>query len=193
MRANLAAFAFALGLASGGTASAVTVTGTIVPTPTGDLLAKLFPTDPGVYELSFEFSRPGEGQIHTHLFEIFEFYDRKTGEHQGGDDHVFDNYFAFPAPTSYGSAIFRVGPPFYRFVFPETVVGGGYGDAKVDLSGAFSGPAPVTYSFSVDRIGDIPEPEAWALMILGFGAAGAALRRRRQATCVPAPRSPPAV
>ncbi|WP_293379098.1 PEPxxWA-CTERM sorting domain-containing protein [Phenylobacterium sp. SCN 70-31] len=25
----------------------------------------------------------------------------------------------------------------------------------------------------------VPEPGAWALMILGFGAAGAALRRRR--------------
>jgi opacity protein-like surface antigen len=29
--------------------------------------------------------------------------------------------------------------------------------------------------------GGVPEPGAWALMILGFGAAGAALRRRREA------------
>ena len=27
--------------------------------------------------------------------------------------------------------------------------------------------------------GGVPEPSAWALMILGFGAAGSALRRRR--------------
>ena len=32
----------------------------------------------------------------------------------------------------------------------------------------------------VDPIPGVPEPGAWALMILGFGAAGAMLRRRRQ-------------
>ena len=32
-----------------------------------------------------------------------------------------------------------------------------------------------------DRTGGVPEPAAWALMILGFGGAGAALRRRRTA------------
>jgi hypothetical protein len=30
-------------------------------------------------------------------------------------------------------------------------------------------------------VGGIPEPGTWALMILGFGAVGAAMRRRRQA------------
>lgn len=30
--------------------------------------------------------------------------------------------------------------------------------------------------------GTVPEPQTWGLMILGFGAAGAALRRRRQVT-----------
>lgn len=33
-------------------------------------------------------------------------------------------------------------------------------------------------TFSVEDGGAIPEPSAWALMILGFGGAGAALRRR---------------
>jgi hypothetical protein len=32
-----------------------------------------------------------------------------------------------------------------------------------------------------DPVGGIPEPGTWALMILGFGAAGAALRRRKLA------------
>ncbi|MBS0363312.1 MAG: PEPxxWA-CTERM sorting domain-containing protein [Proteobacteria bacterium] len=32
--------------------------------------------------------------------------------------------------------------------------------------------------------GGVPEPAAWALMILGFGASGAALRRRRSAAIV---------
>ena len=30
-------------------------------------------------------------------------------------------------------------------------------------------------------VGGVPEPGTWALMILGFGAAGASLRRRRAA------------
>jgi hypothetical protein len=34
---------------------------------------------------------------------------------------------------------------------------------------------------SVTRTGGVPEPAAWALMLLGFGTAGAALRRRRNA------------
>jgi hypothetical protein len=43
-------------------------------------------------------------------------------------------------------------------------------------------------SFEVDNlaVGGVPEPASWALMILGFGGAGAALRgqRRRQANAV---------
>jgi hypothetical protein len=42
-------------------------------------------------------------------------------------------------------------------------------------------------SFEVDNlaVGGVPEPASWALMILGFGGAGAVLRgqRRRQAVC----------
>ena len=36
-------------------------------------------------------------------------------------------------------------------------------------------------SLTTDAPGGIPEPASWALMILGFGATGAALRRRRVA------------
>jgi hypothetical protein len=36
-----------------------------------------------------------------------------------------------------------------------------------------------------DRVAIIPEPSSWALMILGFGAAGAALRRRGAALTAP--------
>ena len=36
------------------------------------------------------------------------------------------------------------------------------------------------YAYIAD-VGGVPEPSSWALMILGFGAAGAILRRRRSA------------
>jgi hypothetical protein len=35
--------------------------------------------------------------------------------------------------------------------------------------------------FSADSAAPTPEPAAWALMIGGFGLAGAAMRRRRRA------------
>lgn len=34
----------------------------------------------------------------------------------------------------------------------------------------------------LDAVGGVPEPASWTLMILGFGTAGAVLRRRRMAT-----------
>jgi hypothetical protein len=60
--------------------------------------------------------------------------------------------FAFPSIVTTG-ARGRIGPNFKFDVIP---------DAPVD-------PGP-----------GVPEPATWAMMILGFGAAGAVLRRRRQ-------------
>ena len=38
---------------------------------------------------------------------------------------------------------------------------------------------PIAYEVRADRLGAIPEPGTWSLMIAGFGLAGAALRARR--------------
>ncbi len=35
------------------------------------------------------------------------------------------------------------------------------------------------YVFRVDALGAVPEPSTWAMMLLGFGALGFAMRRRR--------------
>jgi hypothetical protein len=47
--------------------------------------------------------------------------------------------------------------------------------------GGADGPIRLSQSFgySVDTTGAIPEPASWALMLLGFGSLGVALRRRR--------------
>ena len=43
-----------------------------------------------------------------------------------------------------------------------------------------TGPAPLRpRTDGLGAIAAIPEPATWAMMILGFGAAGAVLRRRR--------------
>lgn len=43
----------------------------------------------------------------------------------------------------------------------------------------FVSTEPVSFSLSLTGVGLVPEPAAWSLMILGMGAAGSALRRRR--------------
>jgi hypothetical protein len=47
-----------------------------------------------------------------------------------------------------------------------------------DLSGSFGG----NVSFEANQPGDVPEPATWGLMLLGFGAMGWQLRRRRRLT-----------
>ncbi|HEY0650892.1 PEPxxWA-CTERM sorting domain-containing protein [Phenylobacterium sp.] len=182
MHVRLTGLALAIGLAAGGgPASAATVTGTFTPAGPGEaFLALLQPAGSGIYEVSFAFSRPGAGHISTHLMESYEFYDAVTGEHQGGDDNLYDNEYFFPSPTLNGSLTFRIGRPYSEVIGGQRIEGF-FWDARIGLSGAFDGATPVTYSLSVDRVADVPEPAAWLLMIGGFGLAGTILRRRARA------------
>lgn len=50
-------------------------------------------------------------------------------------------------------------------------------DTSVKLS--FSATADDAYGPAIDNVRAVPEPATWALMILGFGGAGAMLRKRR--------------
>ncbi len=71
----------------------------------------------------------------------------------GGGDAGFFNYFY--SVTGMGNAAFQ--PSFYRYQVPQA--------------------AQLTVRQQVDAIPGVPEPSAWALLILGFGALGAAMRR----------------
>jgi hypothetical protein len=44
---------------------------------------------------------------------------------------------------------------------------------------SFTTASGLTYAQSPDAFGAVPEPSSWALMLLGFGAIGAAMRRNR--------------
>ena len=59
----------------------------------------------------------------------------------------------------------------------------GAGSVQIDLrSYSTDGVGPLLDNVSLDVTGGgVPEPASWALMILGFGGAGAVLRRRRTA------------
>lgn len=68
-------------------------------------------------------------------------------------DAGFFNYFY--SVTGIGNAAFQ--PSFYRYRVPET--------------------KEMTVTFE-RAVGAVPEPSAWALLILGFGALGAGMRRQ---------------
>jgi hypothetical protein len=52
------------------------------------------------------------------------------------------------------------------------------------VNGLADGPLSVTNTVVLGAGATVPEPASWALMILGFGGAGAALRRSRKASAV---------
>ena len=69
-------------------------------------------------------------------------------------------------------------------------MGTDFGDVDDELNssfGEFSGYVPIFIHTDFIR-GAVPEPGTWALMIGGFGLAGASLRRRRERSAVRANR-----
>ena len=78
----------------------------------------------------------------------------------GAGDSSFFNYFY--SVQGLGNAAFQ--PSYYRYKRPQAMLS----VWRADVAAA------------------VPEPSAWALLVLGFGALGAALRRRRS---LPGPRS----
>lgn len=67
-----------------------------------------------------------------------------------------------------------------QFLFTETRCDF---DGFVDVGYAGS---DVTLAYSLGN-GAVPEPATWAVLVLGFGVAGAAMRRRRRQTTAPQP------
>ena len=63
-----------------------------------------------------------------------------------------------------------------RLSFPEA---GGVPGPGGPSGGALTHSAVHAESFTSALAASVPEPGAWALMILGFGGAGAVIRRRR--------------
>lgn len=52
----------------------------------------------------------------------------------------------------------------------------------VSYEGLYASKAPIDGDAGVGASNPVPEPSTWTMMIMGFGALGAALRRRRAAT-----------
>jgi len=118
-------------------------------------------------------------------------------------DHGINNFqFYMGSPDEYNVVTFNFANP---DLTPLTLTGNaiwggnpvGNGDQSLGYTVSYHFDAPVTSiaftstgnSFEFDKLaGGVPEPMSWALMILGFGGAGAVLRgqRRRQAAAAAA-------
>lgn len=89
-------------------------------------------------------------------------------------DFKLSNVTSLSFPTNPSSYEFQNALEFRGLAFFKSVSGAAYyNDVKLSAVNITGNPFPVTPT--------VPEPSAWAMMIGGFGLAGAALRRRKYA------------
>lgn len=74
-----------------------------------------------------------------------------------------------------GSGSISVTHSISNFISTLVLDGGGQGNLRGNSNGSVSGSVQVEYFFN----DPIPEPSAWAMLIVGFGLTGATLRRQR--------------
>lgn len=151
----------------------------------------------------------GTGQLVTDSFafqagDMVTFEFDYAGNRQGSVDSLFFGFrsaalFTFQDVTiqngavtntarqliskSFGTSVANLSPtaPWTHVSFSFTAGGAGSLAAYVGTTSSDArGPLVDNLKLSVDRpVSAAPEPAAWAMMVLGFGGAGAALRRRQ--------------
>jgi len=100
----------------------------------------------------------------------------------GGNDVPFGYDFMPVTPTRYQATVTVNAPT--TTLFPGSFTSR-IEDSESCCSYYFDFDAPSDGRFALS-VSAIPEPASWALMILGFGAVGAAMRRRERAVLRPA-------
>jgi len=142
---------------------------------------------PGAYRFSLALSAPVlgmDGEVVKQY--VYNFYCDPDGSgvivYCGGNDVPTGPLLEQVTPTLYQGEL-RVNPP-GTLPLPD----GGYEDnfdVCCDYRFGFEPISAGHYRFSVAAV---PEPATWALMVLGFGAIGAAMRRRAATKLTPSPR-----
>ena len=140
----------------------------------------------GVYAARFAFDRPVQpGSLLTFIHNAsYDFYGMADGVHYGGDD--VPAYWDHALFGRNFSTLLRVERP-YRLLQNW---GGDIGDVEerglyyLDAAYGdlyFPTAAPVRMDYGFVRVGEVPEPSSWAMLITGFAVIGAALRLKRRA------------
>ncbi|MBL8556893.1 MAG: PEPxxWA-CTERM sorting domain-containing protein [Phenylobacterium sp.] len=97
-------------------------------------------------------------------------YDVQAITYAGGGAATYDFFPGNPNP-------FQLGNDFGFRTYVDNGAGPGGGDPDPGPGGGDPDPGP---GGGDPPVGGVPEPATWALMLVGFGAAGAGLRRRRR-------------
>ncbi len=89
------------------------------------------------------------------------------------------------ASLSANTQIMNIGSEGIINLFLDNVLAGGQGEwsrSRIAVANFYDGVLTADEVFGIDQnpTGSIPEPSTWAMMILGFGAAGMMVRRRRE-------------
>lgn len=142
--------------------------------------------DTGVYHARFVLDRPAaQGSALTAIYNVsYDFWGVADGSWYGGNDTP--TFWDYPFQGMELTWIIRVERPYH-------ISAGFWGDefGYVDEVGRyyidlvlgdfyFASDDPVRLDYSIERIGAVPEPESWAMMIIGFGIVGWMRRRGRR-------------
>jgi hypothetical protein len=161
--------------------AALVTTGTISGT-VGEIVTVPLPmyTDPGSYRAYASFSGPGAFSLRYQVIRTTNFFcDFEDGGGFvacGGDD-VPIGFDTFSSPGERSATLaYAIGAPF-REDYSPTQYGLVFDHAEgADFEFIFEDDGSVSYRVVT---APVPEPASWALMLAGFGLAGAALRRRQ--------------
>lgn len=116
------------------------------------------------------FSAPVDASIERKYYISIDTYDRKTGTFDHRSDYRSDGYSELNTRSLVTSFVGFDRRYYRNFVYTKTL------DSSFQLFA--TAPAAVDYIARISASG-VPEPSTWALMILGIGLAGVALRRNR--------------
>lgn len=165
-------------------AYAVTYTGTASPT-TGTFTLYLDPpftpgsTDPTNWIITVDLDQAHLSTIWFNYFFDYEVYDRATGVWQyGNSSWILERYQSTASDYSDTWTL-----PGNEVRYSATEVKYIYNTRPFFQFELQNFSQPINYTITVDLAppaSGVPEPTSWAMMIAGFGLAGAALRGRRR-------------
>ncbi len=182
MRALLIASTAAL-LAAPAAALTFTASGSVFATTFTEIPLPAFPAyapHNGRYTFSMTLSRPADvATIITYDHTSFTYEEWHPGGHfSGGDDYGIEQVMATASNATAVSGMFTGAS--YRAVFQKAPWDSysryreWFSSRPIFAELYFPNDGPLDYSITMS--GAVPEPEHWALMVAGFGLAGAALR-----------------